>query len=257
MTVSSQADNDTSQKKPVCGYADLHMHTDASDGKPNVKALLNFVRKHRPHLNAIAITDHDTLDASLWAYEQNAFYPFDIIPGVEVSARTGHVLALWVTEPIRADMSLVETVQAIHEAGGLAILAHPLHPFLYCHVKQGIRTLREPSVLVDMGFDGVEIHNAGIAGTGFNWLARRLARTITLAVTGGSDAHTLGAIGTGETLFAGRSADDLHHALLQKSTEARGTPWSITDYVGYLKHERKRKAMISSGITNSSTAANR
>ncbi|MEL7432751.1 MAG: PHP-associated domain-containing protein [Chloroflexota bacterium] len=250
---SQETDNKAQQ---TTGYADLHMHTNASDGRPSVSELLNFVRKHRPHLSAIAITDHDTLDASLWAYERNHFYPFDIIPGVEVSAQTGHILALWVTEPIPSQMTLSETVQAIHEAGGLAILAHPVHPFLYCHIKQGIRTLRQPSVLEDIGFDGVEIHNAGIAGTGFNWLARRLARTISLAVTGGSDAHTLGAIGTGETTFAGRSADDLRHALLQQSTQAKGTPWSITDYVGYLKHERKRKAMISSGITNSSTPIN-
>ncbi len=80
---------------PIMGRADLHIHTTASDGKASVKELLNFIANQRPHLNAIAITDHDILDASLWAYERNSFYPFDIIPGVEVSAQGCHILALW------------------------------------------------------------------------------------------------------------------------------------------------------------------
>ncbi len=238
---------------PKMGRADLHMHTSASDGQPSVKELLNFVAKHRPHLNAIAITDHDKLDASLWAYERRHFYPFDIIPGVEVSCYSGHMLALWVTDPIPQGMNFTETAAAIHDAGGLAILAHPFHPFMYCHLKQELRTLRHPNGLIGMGIDALEIHNAGIARTGFNWLARQIARTIGIAVTGGSDAHTVGAIGTGETHFMGHSAADLRNALIEKTTIAKGTPWSITDYVGYLKHEHKRKAMISSEITNSST----
>ncbi|MEL6526409.1 MAG: hypothetical protein AAFQ07_11945, partial [Chloroflexota bacterium] len=69
MTHSSQ-ETDSCTAHITEGRADLHMHTDASDGRPSVSELLNFVRKHRPHLSAIAITDHDTLDASLWAYER-------------------------------------------------------------------------------------------------------------------------------------------------------------------------------------------
>lgn len=83
----------------LMGRADVHMHTCASDGLPNAKQVLDYVAK-RGHLDVIAITDHDVLEASLWAYSQRSVYPFDIIPGVEVTARGGHVLALWVTQPI-------------------------------------------------------------------------------------------------------------------------------------------------------------
>lgn len=109
------------------GRADLHMHTRASDGQATVQQLLSYVAKHRPQLDVIAITDHDTLEASLWAYEHRANYPFDVVPGLEVSSRAGHILALWVTTPIPKGLSLSETAQAIHEAGGLAVLAHPFH----------------------------------------------------------------------------------------------------------------------------------
>ena len=47
------------------GQAGLHMHTNASDGKPTVTELLDFVAQYRPYLSAIALTDHDNLAASL------------------------------------------------------------------------------------------------------------------------------------------------------------------------------------------------
>lgn len=233
------------------GRADLHIHTTASDGAASVIDVLNFIATNRK-LDAIAITDHDTLDASLWAYERKHLYPFDIIPAVEVSSCEGHVLALWVTKPIKRAMNLADTVAAIHEEGGLAVLAHPFHPFITKHAEQAMRHFRRPEGLLEAGFDALEIHNSGIAGTGFNWLAAQIARRIGIAITAGSDAHTLGAIGTGETCFAGRSAEDLRHALITKSTKAKGRAWSITDYVGYLKHEKQVKAMISSETIKSS-----
>jgi DNA polymerase III alpha subunit (gram-positive type) len=77
----------------LTGQADIHMHTNASDGLPTAKQVLDSVAK-REHLDVIAITDHDVLEASLWAYEQRSKYAFDIIPGVEVTACNGHVLGL-------------------------------------------------------------------------------------------------------------------------------------------------------------------
>ena len=235
---------------PSMGQADLHTHTDASDGKPTVTELLNFVAKYRPNLNAIAITDHDTLDASLWAYEQREHYPFDIIPGVEVSSRDGHIIALWVTAPIKQNMNLADTVAAIHELDGIAVLAHPIHPFLAEHREQALRIIRNPQVLVESGVDAVETHNAGICGTGCNWLAAYFAQSMGLAVTSGSDAHTLGAIGTGRTLFPGSKAEDLRAALQSRQTVAKGSAWSMTDYIAYFKHERQRMALTSSDTTN-------
>lgn len=239
------------------GRADLHMHTDASDGKPGVKALLDFVARQRSRLDAIAITDHDTLDSSLYALEHQHLYPFEIIPGVEVSSVDGHILALWVTQPIPTYLDLTETVAAIHEAGGIAILAHPVHPLIKKYRRKGVRNIRKPSVLVEAKLDAIEAHNAGIGGLGFNWIARSIAHKIGLPVIGGSDAHTLGAIGTGLTLYPGRTAADLRQALEKCATLARGTSWRITDYVEYAKHNKQRKAMISLASMNSSAPLNR
>ncbi len=87
---------DTTQRT---GRADVHMHTSASDGLASTQQVLDYIQTCAK-LDVIAITDHDVLDASLWAYSQREHYNFDIIPGVEVTALEGHILALWVNTPI-------------------------------------------------------------------------------------------------------------------------------------------------------------
>ena len=106
------------------GRADLHIHTTVSDGLFTPRQLLEHVARSGS-LDVVAITDHDRIDGSLWAYARRNNYPFDIVPGVEVSSAEGHILALWVFEPIPAGLSMAETAAAIHQQGGIAILAHP------------------------------------------------------------------------------------------------------------------------------------
>lgn len=212
------------------GRADLHMHTSVSDGLYTSQQVLDYIAKCGK-LDVIAITDHDRLDASLWAYERRANYPFDIIPGLEVTSYEGHVLALWVTEMIPPNMSLAETATAIHEQGGVCILAHPFH----FHIGDTLRGFRKywqnPNILREWAFDAIEIHNAGILIPGCNLLARHILRDVALPVTGSSDAHSLHAIGTGYTHFPGKSADDLRAALMAHTTQAHGGLWTARDYL--------------------------
>lgn len=216
----------TSQE--LTGRADIHIHTNASDGLPTAKQVLDSVAK-RGHLDVIAITDHDILGASLWAYEQRSKYAFDIIPGVEITARGGHVLGLWVTKAIPMQLSIVETVAAIHEQGGMAILAHPGE--LLINGDQVMRYLRNPTVLLTLNLDAVEVFNAGAMTPGNNILARRIIRGLDIPVVGNSDAHTLSAIGCGLTRFKGCSSADFRSALVQHQTAADGIRWQITDYL--------------------------
>lgn len=210
------------------GRADIHMHTKASDGLPTVQRLLDFVEE-RGHLDVIAVTDHDVLDASLWAYSQRAYYSFDIIPGVEVTAREGHVVALWVTQPIPKRLSVQETAAAVHEQGGIAILAHPGEPMIAG--RHLLRYLRQPEVLLNWGIDAVEIYNAGSVTPGNNLLAGLICRHLPLPTVGNSDAHTLSAIGCGITRFPGQSAGDFRRALTAGQTLVEGVRWPIIDYL--------------------------
>jgi predicted metal-dependent phosphoesterase TrpH len=217
------------------GSADLHIHTSASDGVATVLEVLDHVQVQQT-LDVIAITDHDRLDASCWAYEHQHLYSFDIIPGVEITTAHGHVLGLWVLEPIPPRMSFAETVQAIHEQGGVAILAHPCH-FYVDRIRHIILNyLRNPQSLADVGFDAIEVHNAGILFPGLNLLARYLANQAGLPGVGNSDAHTLGAIGRSVTHFPGKTSESLRQAILRHQTSVEGKAWPLIDYWNYLRH---------------------
>jgi predicted metal-dependent phosphoesterase TrpH len=213
--------------------ADIHMHTTASDGFATVEQVLDQIARLGT-LSVVAITDHDTLEASLWAYSQRACYDFDIIPGVEVSSVDGHVLALWVTQPIAAGMSLAETAAAIHEQGGVAVLAHPFE--LTVCAKAVLRYLRQPELIREATIDAIEVHNAGTLTPGSNRLARRLAHHLQMPMTGGSDAHSLKVIGRGRTHFRGTTADDLRAALMRGETRVDGSSWPLADYIRLMPH---------------------
>lgn len=228
------------------GRADLHMHTTVSDGLMTVQALLDHVARTNV-LDVIAITDHDRLDASLWAYARRGRYPFEIVPGVEVSSAEGHVLALWVTTPIPTGLSLVETTAAIHEAGGMAILAHPYFSQMG-EVRRAWHTYKNnPSYLVRAGLDGLETFNASVCIPGSNRKAAHVANTIGLAATGGSDAHTLGAVGTGVTHFLGQTADDLRRAVTFCQTVVTGRPWPVSAYGRFVADFIARRGHCLSG----------
>lgn len=228
------------------GRADLHMHTTVSDGLMSVQSLLDYVAQ-RGVLDVIAITDHDQLDASLWAYERRARYPFDIIPGVEVSSAEGHVLALWVTTPIPAGLSLTETCAAVHAVGGTAILAHPYFAQMGDVRRAWGAYQSDPSYLVRAGLDGLETFNASVILPGSNRKAARVARQLGLAATGGSDAHTLRAIGTGVTHFLGSTGVDLRRALQVSQTVVTGRPWPVTAYGRFVADFIARRGHCLSG----------
>lgn len=180
-------------------------------------------------LDVIAITDHDVLDASLEAYARRAQYLFDIVPGVEVTTREGHVLALWVTQPIPKYLSLAETALAIHEQGGLAVLAHPGEVLIAG--RNVWRHLRHPQVLRDAKIDALELYNAGVITPRSNRIAAQICAKARLPVLGSSDAHTLGGIGCGVTRFLGHTAADLRTAIETGHTTVEGAAWAFIDYL--------------------------
>ena len=227
---------------PLNGRADLHMHTTVSDGRSTPEFMLEYAARWR-QLDVLAITDHDRLDGSLWAFDQNGRYPFEIVPGVEVTSRDGHVLALWVTRPIPMGLSLAETVAAIHEQGGVAVLAHPFE--LFISPRAVWRTLHQPQYLLDSGIDAIEAFNAGALTPGGNLATQLRLGHLPLPVLGNSDAHMAASIASGQTCFHGRSAQDLRDAIRSGWTRAEGHRWAITDYLKLCTPARTPKPIAS------------
>jgi predicted metal-dependent phosphoesterase TrpH len=204
------------------GRADLHIHTVASDGTATVTAVLDHVER-ATDLDVIAITDHERIDAALAARTMAAErgLRFDVVVGEEVTTLGGHLLALFIDRPIRPYRSIRATIAAVHEAGGLAIPAHPLVPYPLC--AQGWvlrRLLDDPDDAVRP--DAIETFNPTMLGKPWHTRVTRFADERGLAHVGNSDAHAVAAVASGWTTFPGRSAVDLRDAIEARTTEHGG-----------------------------------
>jgi len=206
------------------GRADIHIHTLASDGVDGVLTILD--RAGALGLDVVAITDHDRVDAALAAraIARGRGMPIDVIVGEEVSTRSGHLLALWIEERIPPLRPLDETVARVHDQGGIAIAAHPLTPYLIpmCIGERAIRRLMDaPDPRHHL--DAIEAFNPTTFGRARHAAVGRLARELGLPQTGASDAHEAAAIGTGATIFPGRTANELRAAIAAGETRWVGT----------------------------------
>lgn len=107
------------------------MHTQYSyDGLITPKELVYYAKKRG--LDGVAITDHDTIEGALKIARETNFL---IVPGIEISSSDGHIVGLNVSEAIQKGLSASETVDRIHDAGGIAIACHPSAFFKRCSEK--------------------------------------------------------------------------------------------------------------------------
>jgi hypothetical protein len=66
------------------GYVDLHLHTTASDGVLSPSEIVRYAKAKG--LQAIAITDHDTIEGCEEGLSEGEKIGFEVIPGIEISA---------------------------------------------------------------------------------------------------------------------------------------------------------------------------
>ncbi|AHZ23141.1 MULTISPECIES: CehA/McbA family metallohydrolase [Haloferax] len=204
---------------------DLHVHTDASyDCEMSVETVL--ARASAVGLDAVTITDHDSVGSLSRAFEIAHEYGVRVVPGVEVTTADGHLLALGIDEPPERGRQLVETARSVRESGGLAVVPHPFQTFRHGASRRDIRDV-----------DAIEVYNAHTL-TGFrNGQARRYARRQGLPGTAGSDAHRASLVGQAHTMVSVKPANepistaDILDAIRAGRTVARGTRTSARQYL--------------------------
>jgi predicted metal-dependent phosphoesterase TrpH len=216
------------------GKADLHLHTAHSDGMASVAELLDYVQEHTD-LDVIAVTDHDSLRGAMDAREKWArgSYRFEVVPGMEVTTVEGHLLALFIEEPVPCLRAVEETVAAVHRLGGLCVVPHP---FTWLTRGMGLTHIRRvlSSKTDGVGFDGIEVTNGTPAGRIGAAKAKVLnSREFSLAEVGGSDAHFLACIGAGYTEFEGRTAAELRQAIVSRVTRGISVQHPSLRQIGY------------------------
>ena len=162
--------------------ADLHVHTTWSkDGVSTPQQVIDTCVERG--IDIVAISDHNEFGAYDEVKNNGRVI---VIPAEEVSSSEGHIIGLGIDRRIPEGLSVQETIDAIHAAGGYAVAVHPYRWW---------SGLGEKNVLA-YDFDCTEALNARSVPHA-NIKSRRLAQKIGKPVTAGSDAHSPGRIGWG------------------------------------------------------------
>lgn len=182
----------------------LHIHTTYSDGKGDFKTFVEGAKTYK----SIAISDHNTVQG----YIENSINE-NVIPAVEFDVWCGyvfmHLLAYGIdvnsdclkpflaktkkeTEAdivrIFAKRNLKKLIDAIHSAGGIAVLAHPACCW-------ALNLDRFVAKLVKLGLDGIEVfypykRHRGIIKFNTAENVKKIAEKYDLIMTGGTDLHS-------------------------------------------------------------------
>lgn len=187
----------------------LHIHTNNSDGEADFGEII----KQAETLNYkyIAITDHNTMSG----YDKHNPDSPILIPGIEFDVWCGyvflHLLGYGVdkTHPelrkffaksrketqvdiirLFTNRDIKKLISAIHEAGGIAVLAHPA----CCWCLSMDRFVKK---LVSYGLDGIEVYYPyprlrGILKFHDERKVIKIAQKYNLIKTGGTDLHKKG-----------------------------------------------------------------
>lgn len=214
------------------GKADLHIHTRVSDGMASVAQTLEHA-EFATDLDVVAITDHEDIAGGLQARELAAQrgYRVEVVPGVEITTRHGHLLILDVEENPPVFRSVERTLEWAHAHGGLAVAPHPTSRLTR---SMSIRTMDRICLRGEAGItlDAIELANPSPAGREGQRRAATENVRWRLPVTGGSDAHHLPHMGTGWTEFPGSTARELVEALRCGHVQGRQSAYPSFRTVG-------------------------
>jgi predicted metal-dependent phosphoesterase TrpH len=193
---------------------DPHIHSSYSkDSQSNIKDILKQAKK--VELDLIAISDHDTNKGSKIAIKLSKdIEGVSVIPSIEISSNKGHILGFGVEELIASDLSPEETIDKIHESGGIAIIPHP-----YSIYRDGLLTKIDYK---SIKFDGIEVLNARFILGFSNIKSKKLAVKNNIPEFGSSDSHFIGSIGDCYTELDINCVDDVFDAIKKNKTKAFG-----------------------------------
>jgi hypothetical protein len=201
---------------------DLHVHTVRSPDARTRREDLPAIIKSRG-LDGVAVTEHNIFDPP--KLDKTL-----ILPGVEISSRDGHIIALGIHEMIPPKLAADETIQRIHDQNGAAIIPHPYDPVCQCIKIARLKTT--PEAVETVNADALSFYIS-------NWLARRDSVKFKLPQVGGSDSHIPQTIGDAYTLIDAKSRDveDVLDGIRSGRVTAGGHATSVMNKMRKLRYK--------------------
>ncbi|WP_407424397.1 CehA/McbA family metallohydrolase [Methanobrevibacter sp.] len=205
---------------------DTHIHSEYSpDSKSKLKDIF-AVAKTRG-LDIIAISDHNTVEGSKEAIRLTKNDDLLVVPSIEISSLEGHILGFGCEENIKRDLPAGETIDLIHDQGGLAIIPHP-----YCFYRHGLLCKADYK---DLKIDAIETKNARFIVGYCNNKAKKLSKKENLPGLGASDAHYYKFVGDCYSkIDCDKDIDSVFKAIKKSKVEALGKGTSNIKLSKYL-----------------------
>lgn len=185
----------------------LHIHSNFSDGKLSPQELIEEAKKK--NYKFIAISDHNTVEAYkqtniknekiiLPAIEFDCWFKGVLVHilgyGIDINNAELSKICAKTKKETEADIVRLfnhrhpkDVIKAIHNAGGVAVLAHPA-----CY--WAINLDHFVKKLIEQGLDGIEAYypyrrHRGIIKFHTAETVKRIGQKYNLILTGGSDSH--------------------------------------------------------------------
>ena len=193
---------------------DSHIHSEYSpDSSSKIDDILKVAK--RKNIDVIAISDHNTVDGTKEVLQKTRSTDILAIPSIEISSTQGHILGFGCEENVPRDLSPEDTIDRIHDLGGLAIIPHP-----YCFYRHGLLC---KSDYKNLKIDAIETKNARFIVGYCNNKAKKLSKNEHLPGLGASDAHYYKFVGDCYSLIkADQDIDSILKAIKKGHVESRG-----------------------------------
>lgn len=208
---------------------DPHIHSCYSpDSETKIEDILRTAQEK--NIDIIGISDHDTVEGSKVARKLES--DILVIPSIEISSRDGHILGFGCSEKIEKNLSPTETIDKIHEQGGIAIIPHP-----FCFYRHGLLYNNDE----DLKFDAVEVKNARFIIGYCNGQTEKLAEKNKIPGLGSSDAHYHKFVGDCYTeIDTEKDIDSVLKSIKKNKVTAKGNGTSNIQLAKYLIEKRMK-----------------